>query len=115
MVRARDFHKLENSQVLVVCDDFNLPLAKLRFRAKGSAGGQRGLEDIIRRLGGDDFPRLRVGIGQPPDGWDAADFVLSKFHKTELAEIESATWRAADGVVDWAKSGVEHCMNRYNG
>ena len=114
VVRARDFYKLDNRDLLVVCDDFNLPLAKLRFRAKGSAGGQKGLEDIIRSLGGDDFCRLRVGIGSPPEGWDAADYVLGKFSKAERSEIDVAIGKAADAVVVWARDGIESCMNQYN-
>jgi PTH1 family peptidyl-tRNA hydrolase len=111
---ARDFYKIPEEQLLVVCDDFNLPLAKLRFRAKGSSGGQKGLADIIRRLGNDQFPRLRIGIGSPPEGWDAADYVLSKFTREELPEIEKAVSRAADAVAVWAREGIEHCMNQFN-
>jgi len=114
VVQARDFYKLANRDLLVVCDDLNLPLAKLRFRAKGSSGGQKGLDDIVRRLGGEDFARLRIGIGAPPDGWDAADYVLGKFAKAERSEIDAAIWRAADAVVAWAHEGVESCMNRFN-
>lgn len=114
VVRARDFYKLDNRELLVVCDDLNLPLGKLRLRAKGSAGGQKGLEDIIRCLGGDDFPRLRIGIGQPPNGWDAADYVLGKFSKAERGEIDAAVWRAADAVAIWAREGIDSCMNQFN-
>lgn len=114
VVLARDFYKLTNADVLVVCDDLNLPLGKLRFRARGSAGGQKGLEDIIRRLGGEDVPRLRLGIGQPPDRMDSADWVLAKFSKGERPEADSAVWRGADGAVDWAAHGIEYCMNHYN-
>ena len=114
VVQARDFYKLENSDLLVVCDDFNLPLARLRVRAKGSSGGQKGLEDIIRALGTDEFARLRVGIGTPPENWDAANYVLGKLTKEEFAEVELAIGRAADAVVEWARYGVEPCMNRYN-
>ena len=66
---ARDFYQLDNEDLLIICDDINLPLAKLRFRAKGSSGGQKGLEDILRRLGTDQVPRLRLGVGQPPAQW----------------------------------------------
>ena len=113
--QARDFYKLENTELLVVCDDFNLPLARLRVRAKGSSGGQKGLEDIIRALGTDEFPRLRVGIGRPPDGWDPANYVLGKFGKEERDEVELMIVRAADAVVEWVRDGIEPCMNRYNG
>lgn len=111
---ARDFYKLENSDVLIVCDDFNLPLARLRFRPKGSSGGQKGLGDIIRRLGNDEVARLRIGIGSSPPGWNVSDFVLSKFKTEEKTEIEHATLRAADAVATWVREGTEYCMNHYN-
>jgi PTH1 family peptidyl-tRNA hydrolase len=111
---ARDFFKLENSEVLVVCDDLNLPLGRLRVRMKGSAGGQKGLASIIRRLGGEEVPRLRIGIGAAPQGWDVADYVLSRFRKEEQQEIDLAIVRAADGVELWIKDGIETCMNQCN-
>lgn len=114
VVRARDFYKLENHELLVICDDFNLPLGRLRFRAKGSSGGQKGLDDIIRRLGSDEFARLRIGIGQPPESWDPADYVLGRFAKAERAEADAAVWRAADAAVAWVRDGIEKCMNQYN-
>jgi len=100
--------------LLIICDDFNLPLAKLRFRTGGSSGGQKGLADIIDRLGSQQFARLRLGIGAPPEDWDAADYVLSKFTKEEAAEVEGAVCRAAEAVACWVTEGVEECMNRYN-
>jgi PTH1 family peptidyl-tRNA hydrolase len=111
---ARDFYKLTNEDVLIVCDDFNLPLAKLRFRAAGSAGGQKGLADVIRRLGTDQVPRLRIGVGPVPDHWDPVDFVLGKFTAAESTEIALTIQHAADAVVDWSSEGLAACMNRYN-
>ncbi|MEQ8789589.1 MAG: aminoacyl-tRNA hydrolase [Pirellulaceae bacterium] len=111
---ARDFYKLENADVLVICDDLNLPLGRLRIRIKGSAGGQKGLASIIGRLGGEDVPRLRIGIGAAPEGWDAADYVLGRFRSEEQQEIDQAVARAADGAECWVRSGIETCMNQYN-
>lgn len=111
---AMDFYKLELSDLLVVCDDFNLPLGKLRFRREGSAGGQNGLADIIRRLGSEEFSRLRVGIGPVPASWNAADFVLGKFSATEKDTVKEVLARAADGSECWVTSGVETSMNRFN-
>ena len=111
---ARGFYGLATPDFLVICDDLSLPVARLRFRSGGSAGGHRGLEDIINRLGADDFPRLRIGIGPTPERWDAADYVLARFTSEELPEIEQAVVRAADGAVDWACHGIQYCMNRYN-
>ena len=112
---AIDFYKLQLDDLLVVCDDLNLPVGRIRFRSKGSAGGQKGLADIIRKVGSDEFARLRIGIGSPPDGWDAADYVLGRFHNDELATIDEAIQRAAHGVIDWLAHDTNYCMNQYNG
>lgn len=114
VLAARDFYKIETQDLLVICDDFNLPLAKLRFRPKGSSGGQKGLEDIIRRLGTDEFPRLRIGIGPPPPGRDVAGYVLSKFTSEEQPEMQAALTRASQAAAAWVQRGMEHCMNQYN-
>lgn len=114
VLRLRDFYKLTDDEILVVCDDFNLPLGRLRMRSGGTAGGQKGLSDIIRRLSSEQIPRLRIGIGSPPANVDPADFVLSKFRREELPEIELAIVRAADAVSDWATQGIEPTMNKYN-
>jgi PTH1 family peptidyl-tRNA hydrolase len=114
VLEARDFYKMDLADLLVVCDDFNLPLAKLRCRSKGSSGGQKGLQDILSRLGTDEVARLRIGIGPPPDGWDVAAYVLSKFHPEEVDLVQTAVERAADAALDWVREGIEFCMNRYN-
>jgi PTH1 family peptidyl-tRNA hydrolase len=111
---ARDFYKLETDELLVVCDDLNLPLGKLRFRAKGSSGGQKGLADVVRSLGTEEFPRLRIGIGSPPEGRDATGFVLARFAAEERPQIEEAVQRAAEAVAGWARQGIQYCMNQYN-
>ena len=111
---ARDFYKVENADLLVVCDDFNLPLGTLRLRGQGSAGGQKGLADILRRLGTDEVPRLRIGVGPVPASWDPIDFVLSRFTKAEQPEIELSLVRAADAVETWATKGMAEAMNRFN-
>jgi len=114
VLAARDFYKLNAEDVLILCDDFNLPLAKLRFRARGSAGGQNGLADVLRVLSTDEVPRLRIGIGEVPTGWDSADYVLGRFTRQELPVIEKATVEAAEAVEAWIRHGVQFCMNRYN-
>lgn len=111
---ARDFYNLEHEDILVVTDDLNLSVGQLRFRAKGSAGGQKGLADILRRLGTQEVPRLRVGIGPVPERWDAADFVLGKFNKEDQAEIDLIVNKAAKAVTEWVEYDLQHCMNRYN-
>ncbi len=111
---TQSFYKIPTEDLLIICDDINLPLGKLRFRGSGSSGGQKGLEDIIRRLGTEDFARLRIGVGQPPDGWSWVDYVLSKFTKDETPVIAEASCRAATAAADWAGEGLPYCMNRYN-
>jgi PTH1 family peptidyl-tRNA hydrolase len=114
VVAARDFYKIAGDNLLVVCDDFNLPLAKLRFRAEGSSGGQKGLADVIDRLGTETVPRLRIGVGPVPPNWDPADFVLSRFSKQEQQIVEEIITRAAEAVEDWLAHGIQDCMNKYN-
>ncbi len=111
---AAGFYQLPLADLLVIGDDFNLPLGKLRFRGQGSAGGQRGLDDIIHRLGSEEFARLRVGIGPVPDAWDPADFVLSRFTATERAVMDDTIVQAAEGVECWVAEGIEIGMNRFN-
>jgi peptidyl-tRNA hydrolase, PTH1 family len=111
---AVDFYQLRLADLLVVCDDFNLTLGTLRFRSQGSAGGQKGLQDIIRRIGTEEFSRLRIGIGPVPDAWDAADFVLSRFRAGERPLIEETIERAAEGVECWVADGIATSMNRFN-
>jgi peptidyl-tRNA hydrolase, PTH1 family len=114
VAKALEFYKLPITDLLVVCDDFHLPVAKLRCRAKGSSGGQKGLGDILSRLRTEEIARLRIGVGEPPEGWNPADYVLGKFAKQELPEIEESVWRAADAVVLWARDGIRACMNKVN-
>ncbi len=109
-----DFYKLDPNRILVISDDFNLPLGKLRVRAKGSHGGQNGLRNIQECLGTDEYPRLRVGVGQPADG-EAVDFVLSRFKPGERTAVEDAVAKAAEAVMVWVRQGIEACMNRANG
>ena len=112
---ALDFYKIEREDMLVILDDMNLPLGKLRARMEGSAGGHNGLSDVLRVMGGLDVPRLRIGIGLPSPGWDVIDFVLAAFTKDELVEIDVAVVEAADAVEDWLFHGMKNVMDRYNG
>jgi len=105
VLAARDFYKLETSEILIVADDFNLPLAKLRYRSKGSSGGQKGLADVIRCLGTEEIARLRIGIGPLPAGWDPAAYVLGRFGEQEQTEIQIAVQEAVDAVAVWIRLG----------
>jgi len=115
VLAARDFYKLGDEELLIVCDDFSLPLTKLRIRSAGSSGGQKGLANIAERLGHDQFPRLRLGIGPVPEKWDPAGFVLGKFSQEERAEVDRLVVNAVEAVAVWVDEGIEACMNRFNG
>lgn len=108
------FYKIDPSDVLVVCDDLALPIGKLRVRRSGSAGGQKGLADILRVLGTQDVPRLRIGIDPCPPQWETADYVLSRFRSEERETVELALERAAEAISCWVDRGIDHCMNIYN-
>jgi peptidyl-tRNA hydrolase, PTH1 family len=108
------FLKLPLTDVLVVCDDLSLPLGKLRLRTGGSDGGQKGLRDITNHLGSDQFPRLRIGIGDREQA-DASDFVLSRFRHSERPIIDDALILASQAVAVWVTQGIDTAMNRFNG
>jgi len=112
---AVDFYKLAATDLLVVCDDIALPLGKLRVRAKGSDGGQKGLRSIQEHLSTADYPRLRIGVGAPGQHLDAADHVLSRFKPAERTAVEEAVAQAAQAVLLWVRQGIDVCMNRVNG
>jgi PTH1 family peptidyl-tRNA hydrolase len=114
VLAARDFYKIPESEMLVCCDDFQLPLDTIRLRPGGSAGGQKGLADILTRLGTTNVPRLRLGIGPVPAGWNPADFVLGRFAKTEHDQVQAVVERAADAAEEWLARGIQAAMNRYN-
>jgi peptidyl-tRNA hydrolase, PTH1 family len=108
------FFQISLIDVLVVCDDLNLKVGQLRLRAAGSAGGQKGLLSILQVCGSEAVPRLRIGIGRPPGQMDAAAYVLQKFRKDELPDIDTAVRGAAAGVELWIKDGVSSAMNVVN-
>jgi len=114
VVQVMRFYKLELADLLVVCDDLNLPLGKLRIRGGGSDGGQRGIRDISAQVGSEDYARLRIGIGDRGP-IDAADFVLSRFRSTERPTIDDALILASQAVAVWTTQGYPAAMNRFNG
>jgi PTH1 family peptidyl-tRNA hydrolase len=107
------FYRIVPEDVLVVVDEVQLPLGKLRLRRSGSAGGHNGLKSVIAHVG-DQFPRLRIGVGRGDVQWDLADHVLSRFEPAERPAIDSALIRAADAVETFVEAGVEAAMNRFN-
>ena len=108
------FHGLAPSDVLVICDDVNLPLGRLRLRPDGSHGGQNGLKSIIADLGTDAFPRLRVGVGRPEGNAGLKDYVLGKWERDEIPIMQEQVGRAAEAALCFLHEGIEAVMNRYN-
>ena len=103
-------------RVLVISDDVSLPIGKLRIRKGGSAGGHNGLKSIIQHLGTDQFPRVKIGVGEKPHpDYDMADWVLSKFTGEDLKTIQAAVKKAADAVACYLENGPDKAMNRFNG
>lgn len=105
--------RLEPDALIVVYDDLDLPLGRIRLRERGSAGGHRGVQSIIDRLGSPDFARVRVGIGRP-EPKDAADYVLAPFDDAEREDLREALARAAEAVAVCLDEGVTVAMNRFN-
>ena len=112
---AARFYKIAPDHVLVISDDVDLPLGKLRIRTVGSAGGHNGLKSIIQHLGTDQFPRLKIGVGgKPHPDYDMADWVLGKLQGEDKKVIDEAVKRAADAVECYLRDGPQKAMNRFN-
>lgn len=109
------FYKLPLSNLLVAHDDLDLPLGTIRMRPGGGSAGQKGIASIIERLGTQDFPRLRLGIGRPPGRMDPADYVLQDFSPSDLPLLSETLERAADAALTWISQGLETAMNQFNG
>ena len=108
------YFKIDANDLLIVVDEVQLPLGKLRARARGSAGGHNGLKSIVAYIG-DEFSRLRIGVGRGDARRDLADHVLARFDKDEAAEVERMTTRAADAAETFIAGGIAEVMNRFNG
>jgi len=108
------YYKIDLGDLLVIVDEAQLPLGKLRARARGSAGGHNGLKSIIAQLG-EEFARLRIGVGRGDPQRDLGDHVLARFDSDEMAEVDRATTRSADAAELFVTSGIAAVMNGYNG
>jgi PTH1 family peptidyl-tRNA hydrolase len=108
------YFKIDAADLLVIVDEVQLPLGKLRARARGSAGGHNGLKSVIAHVG-EDFARLRLGVGRGEQHRDLADHVLARFDRDEAAEVERMTTRAADAAETFITSGIAAVMNQFNG
>ncbi len=109
------YYKIPTSQLLVAYDDVDLPLGTLRLRPDGGSAGHKGMTSIIERLGTQEFPRMRIGIGRPPGRKEAADYVLQNFSTFEVETLTPTLERAADAALLFITQGLEAAMNQYNG
>ena len=109
------YYQIPADHLIVICDDVYLDAGVLRIRKSGSAGGHNGLKDIIRKLPGGDFPRIRVGVGKQPERMDLIDHVLSRFTEEEEKALDAALEDAASAIVPILAGNIELAMNLYNG
>lgn len=109
------FYKIPPEDVLVIFDDISLDVGQLRLRKKGSAGGHNGIKSLIAHLNSQDFPRIKVGVGEKPAGWDLADHVLAPFPKEVASDVETGIADACDACKTILCEGMEVAMNRFNG
>lgn len=115
IAQAANFYKVPPERVIVVSDETALPIGRLRIRRGGSAGGHNGLKSVIARLGTDQFPRIRLGVGDKPHpDYDMADWVLSAFKGQDAADMELVAKKAADAVECYITEGADRAMNRFN-
>ncbi len=112
---AARFYKIPPEHIIVVSDEMALPVGKLRIRKKGSAGGHNGLKNIIAHLGTEEFPRIRIGVGEPPHpDYDVKDWVLSSFKNQDAEDMANAAARAGEAAECYIAEGAERAMNRFN-
>ncbi len=108
------WHDLTPDRMLVVCDDLDLELGRVRLRRKGSSGGHNGLKSIEQALGTQAFVRMRIGIGRPPGQQDPVDYVLDRFAGAQREVMDGAVTLAAEAVICWVRDGIDRCMDRFN-
>lgn len=109
-----DYYKVDNDNILVIYDDLDLPVGKIRLREKGGHGGHNGIRSLIDHLGTKDFKRLRIGIGRPEDRTPIVNYVLQPFSSSEKAEVDLAIQKAADACESWFTRPFNDVMNKFN-
>lgn len=109
-----NYYQISGANILVIFDDIDLPLGTLRLREKGGSGGHNGMKSIINHLG-QDFARLRIGIGRPPGRMEPADYVLQNFREEEIGLVDELLDRSAEATRTFIKEGIDSAMSRFNG
>lgn len=110
-----DYYKIDLKDLIIIYDDIDIPFSTIRVKGKGSSGSHNGMRSIVKHLGQEKFPRVRISIGQKPEYMDLADFVLSKFTSKEIPTVEREIQAAAEASLEIAEKSVDSAMNIYNG
>jgi len=109
-----EWYKVSMNNLIIIYDDIDLPIGRIRVRQRGSSGTHNGMRSVIYQIQSDDFPRVRIGIGKAPEGWQLADFVLSKFNPEDRKIIDESILKAAEATAEIINSGVEAAMSKFN-
>lgn len=109
-----DYYKIEPKDLIIIYDDISLEVGQLRIRPRGSAGGHNGIKNIIANLGTEEFPRIKIGVGEKPKGWDLKDYVLARFQKEEEPVIREALSRTSKACAVLIQEGIDAAMNEFN-
>lgn len=110
----KDFYKVSNNEIIIIYDDISLDVGQIRVRQKGSAGGHNGIKSIINHLGTEEFPRIKVGVGDKPRGWDLADHVLGRFGQEDEVVIRETLVRTSNACTCMVTKGIDVAMNQFN-
>lgn len=109
-----EWYRAPLTNVIIIYDDIDIALGKVRVRPKGSSGSHNGMRSVLYHVQSEDFPRVRIGIGKPPEGWQLADYVLGRFGDDDKKIVSDSISKAAEAAAAIIKSGVEAAMNKYN-
>lgn len=115
LIDIYNYYKVDSNNIVVIYDDIDLEVGKIRIRKKGSGGTHNGMRSILKCLGTNEFPRVRIGVSKPRQGQDLADFVLSRFRKEEADYIQDGLEKAAKAVDCMIRENLDLAMNKYNG
>ncbi len=113
--RLAAYYQIPPERILVIFDDMDIPLGTLRIRKSGGTGGHKGMTSIVQRLGGQEFPRIRFGIGRPPGRMDPTAYVLRPFEEEEAVLVDEGVERVVQAVTTWLREGIDNAMSQYNG
>lgn len=111
----KNYYKLTNDRIIVICDDIDLDIGKIRIRKQGSSGTHNGLKSVVEQLGATDFQRIRIGVGKPENSYDLINYVIGKISKEEKEVLDKSTEIAAEAAIEIVKFGISKAMNEFNG